>query len=326
VTYAYYPGCSLEASSVAYGASIRQVADALGLELREITDWNCCGATEYFTLNRLVAYSVIARNLALVGEDVREIVAPCSACYHNLKKTDKIMSDHPRMCQRINEALAAGSLQYAPGRLRVRHLLDVLYTDVGEAAIRERVTNPLVNLRVAPYYGCQILRPLNGFDDPEYPRKLDELLGWLGAEVVDYPVKGHCCGGHMTQISEDQALELIRRLLQAAADYDADVVACLCPMCQLNLDAYQGWVNSRFSRQFQMPVLFFTQLVGLAFGIAAEDLGFGREMVSAEAVLGEKLGAEVPAAYAEAAAKPEKKRKVTGRKRDSKELPMPRMD
>ncbi len=283
--YAFYPGCSLESSSVAYDMSVKQVATALQIELVEVDDWNCCGATEYCTVDRLAACAVIARNLALVDAELDQVIAPCSACYLNLKKIDKLMVDEPDLGSKINEALAAGGLTYPAGRLRVRHLLEILYTDVGEEAIRGGVARPLKGLRVAPYYGCQIVRPLNGFDDPEYPSKMDEMLRWIGAEVVDFPVKSHCCGGHMTQISEDMAFELIRRLLQSAADYDADVVACLCPMCQLNLDAYQGRVNNFFNTEFKLPILFFTQLVGLALGLDPSSLGFGKELVSAEQVL-----------------------------------------
>jgi heterodisulfide reductase subunit B len=163
----------------------------------------------------------------------------------------------------------------------VRHLLDVLYTDVGRENLGAQVTSPLQGLRVAPYYGCQIVRPLNGFDDSEYPSKMDQMLEWVGAEVVDYPVKSHCCGGHLTQISEESAFELIRRLLHSADYYEADVIACLCPMCQLNLDAYQGRVNNFFNTHFDLPILFFTQLIGLAMGLSPEELGFGKEIVPA---------------------------------------------
>ncbi len=133
--------------------------------------------------------------------------------------------------------------------MRIRHLLDLIYTDIGEAAIREKVVQPLTGLRVAPYYGCQVVRPMNGFDSTEYPMKMDELFTWLGAEVVDYPVKAHCCGGHMTQISEDAAFELIRRLLDSAVEYEADLILCMCPMCQLNLDAYQGRVRQPLQQE-----------------------------------------------------------------------------
>lgn len=314
--FAYYPGCSMDASSTAYDLSTRRVCEVLGIELAEIEDWNCCGATEYFTLDRLTGHSVIARNLALVDPDVRQVVAPCSACYLNLKKTNKLMREDRQWCAKINTCLEAGGLSYSPGRLEVRHLLDVLYTDVGEQRIRNRVVQPLKGLRIAPYYGCQIVRPLNGFDDPEYPTKLDKLLGWLGAKVVDFPVKSHCCGGHMTQISESQAYELIRRLLSSAQQHEAAAIACLCPMCQLNLDAYQGQVNRTFDTSFQMPVVFFTQLIGLAFGLEPQELGFGRELISAQAVVDHVLHAEPP----EDEGKPKRKRKP---KKNSPELPMP---
>jgi heterodisulfide reductase subunit B len=199
------------------------------------------------------------------------------------------MSDHEDMNTKVGQALAAGGLKYDPGRVRIRHLLDVLYTDVGEEALKAKLVQPLAGLRVAPYYGCQIVRPLNGFDNPEYPMTLDEMFTWLGAEVVDYPCKAHCCGGHMTQISEPEAFEMIRRLLQSAEDYRADVILCMCPMCQLNMDAYQARVNSHFNTKFNLPIVFFTQLLGVALGIDMKKLGFGKELVAAEPIIRAKL-------------------------------------
>lgn len=287
---AYYPGCSLECSSTAYDLSTRAVAELLRIELVELDDWNCCGATEYFSQDELTACAVIARNLALVGPQFDQLVAPCAACYLNLKKTNHRMTEYPDMNEKINAALAAGGLTYRAGRVRVRHLLDLIYTDVGQAAIRDKVVRPLTGLRVAPYYGCQVVRPLDGSDNSESPVKLDELFTWLGAEVVDYPVKTHCCSGHMPQISEPQAFELIRRLLQNALDHRADMILCMCPMCQLNLDAYQSRVNSYFKTRFKIPIVFFTQMLGIAFGIEPGSLGFGKEIVPAEPVIQFKLG------------------------------------
>jgi heterodisulfide reductase subunit B len=294
--YAYYPGCSLECSSAAYDVSVRAVADLLGIKLVELDDWNCCGATEYFSQDELTACSVIARNLAIVDPQFDQLVAPCAACYLNLAKVDNLMSEHADMNAKINQALAAGGLKYKPGRVRVRHILDVIHTDIGETAIRDKVVKPLTGLRIAPYYGCQVVRPIKGVDNTEYPMKMDELFKWLGAEVVDYPVKAHCCGGHMTQISEHQAFELIRRLLQSAVEYEADMILCMCPMCQLNLDAYQSRVNGFFGLHFKMPIIFFTQLLGVAFGIDPKTLGFGKEIVAASPVLKAKLnGKPAPA-------------------------------
>ncbi len=290
--YAYYPGCSLESGSAAYDVSVRAVADALGFELEELDDWNCCGATEYFTQNELVATSVIARNLAICRPDQTQLVAPCAACFLNLKKTDHLMAEHPHMKRQVNEALAAGGLHYDPGKVTVRHLLDLIYTDVGEAKIRQKAVKSLKGLRVAPYYGCQVVRPMNGFDNPEYPMKMDELFTWLGAEVVDYPVKAHCCGGHMTQISEDASFELIRRLLDSAVEYSADLILCMCPMCQLNLDAYQGRVANHFNKSYQVPIIFFTQLLGVALGLDFQQLGIGKEIVAAGPVIQAKLAAQ----------------------------------
>jgi heterodisulfide reductase subunit B2 len=293
--YAYYPGCSLECNAAAYDQSVRAVADLLGVKLQELDDWNCCGATEYFSQDELTACAVVARNLALVDGKTEQLVAPCAACYLNLKKTDQLMVDHPDMGAKVNEALAAGGLHYDPGRLQVRHMLDVICDDIGEEAVRDKVVQPLSGLRVAPYYGCQVVRPISNDDNPEYPMKMDRLFQWLGAEVVDYPVKAHCCGGHMTQISESQAFELIRRLLQSAQDYDADLILCMCPMCQLNLDAFQGRVNGFFNTSFNIPIVYFTQMLGVAFGIDAKKLGIGKELVSVKPVLDAKLQAVAPA-------------------------------
>jgi heterodisulfide reductase subunit B len=295
VKYAYYPGCSLECNSAAYDVSVREVSDLLGIKLVELDDWNCCGATEYFSQNELVATSVIARNLALVDSQLDQLVAPCAACYLNLAKTDKLMADHPEMGQKINQCLAAGGLSYKAGRVRVRHILDVIHRDIGETAIRDKVVRPLTGLRIAPYYGCQVVRPIAGVDNSEYPMQMDELFTWLGAEVVDYPVKAHCCSGHMTQISEPQAFELIRRLLQSAAEYKADLILCMCPMCQLNLDGYQARVNGHFGTNFRLPIVFFTQLMGLAFGLEPKRLGFGKEIVAAEPVIKAKLNGQTAA-------------------------------
>jgi heterodisulfide reductase subunit B len=312
--YAYYPGCSLERSAASYNTSTMSVAGKLGLVFQEVEDWNCCGATEYFAINLLPAYALIARNLALVPDDLADLAAPCSACYINLKKTNKNMGKYPDLAEQVNQALAAGGLHYDPGRLHVRHLLDVVVNDVGYQTVSEHVVKPLSGLRVAPYYGCLITRPDCDFDDPEHPTSMDRLLRALGAEVVHYPLKAQCCGGHMTQISDKVAYELIRRLLHNAAEYDADLIACACPMCQLNLDAYQGNVNRYFGTDYRIPILYFTQLMAIAFGGSAEEAGLGSEIISAQAALA-KVDVEVP--------KPEEPKKP---KRPAKEaLPMPQM-
>ena len=312
-TYAYYPGCSLQVTAQAYDVSTRRISEMLGLTLEEIDDWNCCGTTEYFSINALPAYSLVARNLSLAAQQGRaELVAPCSACYLNLRKTDTNMGKHAPLNRQVNQALAAGGLHYDPGSLRIRHLLDVITEDVGLEQVEEKIQQPLSGLRVAPYYGCLIVRPY-GEDNTEYPTHLDALLKVLGATVVDFPLKTHCCGGHMTQISEETAYEMIRRILHNADEYEADAIVTTCPMCQLNLDAYQSQVNQMFDTHFDLPVLYFTQLMGLAFGLDAKELGIGSEIVSARAALA-KIGQE------------EMPKRREPKRRDKRALPMPPMD
>jgi heterodisulfide reductase subunit B len=320
--YLLYPGCSLETGARAYDESLRAIAGPLGLELTEIDDWNCCGATEYLGINLIPAYAIIGRNLALAARQAngsRTIVAPCSACYLNLAKADHYMRERPVLGERVNEALAAGNLRYEPGSMKIRHLLDVIVNDIGIEAVRERVTRPLAGLRVAPYLGCMVPRPdyEHRWSDHEHPTELDQLLKALGAEVIDFPLKTHCCGGHMTQIGPDTAYELIRRLLHAADQFKADVIATVCPMCQLNLDAYQGATNRHFGTSYEIPIVFFTQLVGLALGLDAQAAGFGREMVSAGHAL-DRIGVEPPP-------EPEARERRRRAPRDSEPLPMPQM-
>jgi heterodisulfide reductase subunit B len=262
----------MERVSRSYFDSMMAICKTIGLEMEEIHDWNCCGATEYVAVSLVPAYALIARNLALAegqANGTRTLVAPCSACYVNLSKADHYMRESLTLNQKVNTALAAGGLAYKPGSLQIRHLLDVIVHDLDFEFIKSKVVKPLNGLRVAPYYGCMLPRPdyEHRWSNPEYPNELDRLLHLLGAEVIDFPLKTHCCGGHMTQIGPEVAYELIRRLLHAAAEYHADMMVTLCPMCQLNLDAYQGDTNRHFGTHYQMPVLFFTQLMGLAFGL-----------------------------------------------------------
>ncbi len=312
--YVYYPGCSQQVAAKAYDVSCRKVSQTLGMELKEIDDWNCCGATEYFSLNALPAYSLVARNLALAAKiDEPDLMASCSACYLNLRKTDDKMGHYPKLNGQVNQALKAGGLDYEPGTLRIRHILDILFEDIGLDAIKAKVSKPLTGLRVAPYYGCMIARPFSDEYDPEFPTRLDELLEALGATVVEFPLKTACCGGHMTQISEETSFDLIRRILKNATDNEAHLITTLCPMCQLNLDAFQPQANNMYKTYYNMPTLFFTQLIGLAFGLSEKDMEIGSERISAKDAL-KNIGKE---------GEPEKKPR---KRRDKKALPMPSLD
>ena len=317
--YLLYPGCSMETSARAYYDSLKAISKPIGLNLKEIDDWNCCGATEYLGISLTPAYALIARNLALAANTANgtnKFVAPCSACYLNLAKADYYMKEQPKLGKMVNEALAAGGLSYQPGSLDVRHLLDVIVYDLGLETVEKNVVQPLTGLRVAPYLGCMVPRPdyKHRVSDHDLPVELDLLLKALGAEVVNYPLKTECCGGHMTQIGPDTAFELIRRLIAEADELEADTMVTVCPMCQLNLDAYQGETNRYFGTDYHMPILFFTQLMGLAFGLDPKDLGFGLELVSARNVL-DTLGVKPP---------PETPPAPPKRPRKQEGLPMPK--
>lgn len=320
--YLFYPGCSMLHSARPYLDSLRAISDEIDVKLEDVKDWNCCGATEYGAVHRWASHALIGRNLALAQQQVNgtnTLVAACSACYLNLAKTENYMRTNTEVNEMVNEALDAGGLHYDAGTVNVRHLLDIVYHDVGVEAIKEKVVYPLTGLRVAPYYGCMIVRPDldNRFGNPEYPQALDKLMRVLGATVIDFPLKTHCCSGHMTQVSPPVAYELIRRLIHAADQYRTDVMVTLCPMCQLNLDAYQADMNAHFRTNYHVPVLYFTQLIGLAFGHSPQELGLGKEFVSSADALA-KIGVEVPEAEDEA---PQKRRRA----KDDPTLPMPQM-
>lgn len=318
--YLIYPGCSLESISSSYYDSLTAVSAMLDIEFEEINDWNCCGATEYTSIHRLGSFALEGRNLALAAQQVVEnnvLVAPCSACYLNLSKTEHYLRTDAQLADQVNQALGAANLNYKPGSVDVKHALDIIFNDVGLDAIKDNVSKPLSGLRVAAYYGCLVVRPDydKHYDDHEYPGMLEELLKVLGAEVIDFPMKAHCCGGHMPSISAPVAYELIRRLVHGASIYKADLLATLCPMCQLNLDAYQADMNRFFHTNYQMPILYFTQLMGLAFGISPDRLGIGSEFVDARPALS-KIQVHIPAPEPEMGPQPLRKKEEG--------LPMPR--
>lgn len=273
--YTYYPGCSVKATAKLYQESIDAVAPELGIELEELDDWNCCGATAYMSVKELMSFAISARNLALAEPFHRDVVTPCSACYLVLNKTNHYFAEYPELRKKLGQALEAGGLSYS-GNIRVRHLLDVFVNDVGVEKIRGLVSRRLEGLNVAPYYGCQIVRPEEGFDDPDVPTLMDGLIEATGATCVKYALKTKCCGASLMGTEEKQALGLCRSLLFEAQRNGAHCIVTVCPLCQMNLDVYQPKVNRLFGTDFDIPVIYFTQLVGLALGKSHKELGLGR--------------------------------------------------
>jgi heterodisulfide reductase subunit B len=281
--YTYYPGCSAEATAIPLGISVPAVAKALDIDLAELEDWNCCGSTPYHSVNKLEAAAMAARNLALAEKTGLDLVTPCSNCYVVLASVNEHLRELPSFREKVGEALAAGNLEYGGG-VKVRHLAEVLYTEITPEGLSSKVTKPLKGLKVGAYYGCQLVRP-NGFDDPESPHSLDELVTSLGAEAITWEMKARCCGSSLIMPEPDVALELINKILRNAQEHGAQCLVTPCPLCQINLDAYQSQVNSKFKTSYNLPVLFLTQLIGVALGIPAKELALDKNIVSPMRVL-----------------------------------------
>lgn len=283
--YAYFPGCSLEKMALSYHLSAVETTRKLGVELKELEDWNCCGATTYFHVDELLAYTLAARNLAMAEKEGLDLVAPCSACYKNSYFTNVYLKEDPELAEHINYALEEDNLQYS-GNISVRHLIEVFVHEVGLEEVKSKISRPLEGLRVAPYYGCQIVRPKKDGEDVEQPQFFEDLLSAIGADPIEYyPLKIYCCGGSLILTSRRAALNMVRNLLQTAVDHYADVIATACPLCQINLECYQNQVNQEFGTDLSIPVMYFTQLVGLTMGIDPKSLGIGKELVSAAPAL-----------------------------------------
>jgi heterodisulfide reductase subunit B2 len=276
--YSYYPGCSLEASAVNYDKSVRFVFNKLGHELIEIEDWNCCGATYYMATKETTSLVISARNLALAEKTGKDIVAPCSSCYTILYKTNHILKNNPILHAKVNQSLKKDKLSYNLS-LNVRHPLEVLVNDMGIDNIASKANNILEGLKIAHYYGCQIVRPDRGLDDKENPQMMDNLFAALGAESVYFPAKVRCCGGMLMTTHTDVGLELCKDILECAQDNKADIVITTCPLCQINLEAYQNKINKAFKTSFKIPIQFFTQPLGLALGGTEKEVGLEKNLI-----------------------------------------------
>jgi heterodisulfide reductase subunit B2 len=283
--YLYYPGCSAEATGKAYDISTRALMNKIGVELVELDDWNCCGATSYFSVRELDSFAIAARNLAIAERQGDEdLCVICNACYTTLAKTNRYMAESKEVFEAVNGALGAVDRSY-DGKKAVRHIMDVLINDIGLEELESKVTRRLTGLKVACYYGCQYSRPMGAFDDTEFPVTMDDFFRALGAETVDFPGKVKCCGGMMMLTKEEGALRLCHELLKGAQDAGADVIVCACPLCEMNVEGYQPRVNKTFGTSFDIPVMYFTQLAGLAFGADPGQLAIDKQIVSCDRVV-----------------------------------------
>lgn len=280
--YLYYPGCSLKGTNRAYEESVLAAFQALAIEVEELEDWNCCGATAYMAVDEMKSFALAARNLALAERQSRAdgptLMAPCSGCYLVLSKTQHYLEEYSEVSRTIDGALQAARLSYSR-KVHVRHPLDMLINEVGVQTIAQKVRQPLAGLKVACYYGCQIVRPYAAFDDQVNPTTMDRLIRALGAETVDWPLKTRCCGGSLMGTLQEVGVPLSYILVKEAQKRGADVVATACPLCQFNLECYQDKMNKQFKDKLQLPIAYFTQLLGLALGVPERRLGLHRLLI-----------------------------------------------
>ncbi len=278
--FSFFPGCSLHSTAREYYDSVVASMAVLGVELEELEDWSCCGATALSSADTLLSYALPARNLAMAAERGLPLAVACNSCFVTLNRANQVMATDNPWRAKVQEALGAiGRRLERP--IQIRHTLHILYNDVGLERISQKVTRRLEGLKVAPYYGCQIARPRHEFSDPELPVEMDDVLRAIGAEVVRYDRKTKCCGGALMTTKEDVVLEINEQLLREAQARGADLIAVCCPMCQMNLDAYQSKINSRFGTNYSIPIVYYSQLLGFAFGLDEAKMGFGRGFVPA---------------------------------------------
>lgn len=277
----FYPGCSLKGLAKAYYESTDAVSRKLGVELRELRDWTCCGASSAHITNEKLAISLAARNLGIADQAGMDLVAPCAACYHRLKTADK----HLRQGKPVE-----GLTNKYEGDFKIMDLPNFFWENVGEESLTEKVKNPLQSLSPVCYYGCLTLRPPDITDakNPEDPQEMDNVLKSLGANVKNWSFKADCCGGSLTLTRPDLHMRLTQKILDMAREAGADCIAVACPMCHENLDSKQAEISMETGKPYDIPIFYFTELIGLAFGDQAVGKWLSRHRVDPRPLLREK--------------------------------------
>jgi len=280
---AYFPGCSLEGTARDYALSLHAIAPKLGLQLEELLDWNCCGATAAHNLNHKLSLALPARILALAERGRYEsLVAPCASCFHRLIATRHALDGKKALRKEIEDIIEMP----CQGTVPVKNILQVLL-ELGTDKIAAACTRKLTGLKIASYYGCLLVRPpqVTKFDDPEAPRSMDQIIKALGGTPVEWGLKTECCGGGFSMSRTDVVCKLVREILDNAAFEGAEAFAVACPMCQSNLDLRQHNVNQRYGTAFKLPALYVTQWIGLCLGLSERELGVDQHFVDAHAVV-----------------------------------------
>lgn len=287
-TFWYYPGCTLKSKAKFFETTTLATTAALGIELQEMPVWNCCGTVYSLAHDDLIHQIAPLRNLVRVRDlGADQMVTLCSMCYNTLKRANRFIQSDPLSHKRINTYLDLPAAYN--GEVRVLHLLELLRDQIGFEDVKDRVRKPLNNLKVAPYYGCLLVRPPEvGLDDLEHPTVLESVFTALGAEVVDNPLKTECCGAYQTVSDPQFTATLVYKILNSMQNNGAEIVVTSCPLCHFNLDRRQVEIQQNYFGFKPVPVLYFTQLMALAFGTDETDLGFGSHIVDPRPLLKDK--------------------------------------
>jgi len=273
----FFPGCSLEGTAREYGESIEAVCNAIDIELQELSGWSCCGASSAHATNEFLSIALPARNLSIAEKTERDLVTPCAACYSRFKTAEKALT---------GESPVDVSIPFR-GEISILHMLEFLCREEFAKEIERNITKPLNNMKAVSYYGCLLVRPpgVTHAEHCEDPESLDTLITKLGGESVFWPYKTECCGGSLVLTRVDIIHRLNSRLLDMAQEAGADCIVTACPLCQANLDTRQEEIGAGKGTQYNMPIFYFTELMGLAFGNQEVDKWFGRHFVDPRPLL-----------------------------------------
>lgn len=293
MNHAYFPGCSLHSTGKEYDHSLKAVCKALDIHLESIPNWICCGSTPAHATSRLLAAALPMNNIAEYEKaGHHEVVVPCAACFSRFKTAQHEMAEDSAFAATLENLVD----HKFTSPFHVMHPLEMFSSDEMMEQFGKRTTKDLSSVKVACYYGCLLTRPpkVTLFDECEYPQTMDRLLQAFGIPTVDWTGKTDCCGSSFSLTQKDIVLKLSNDVLDQAMESGAEAIAVACSLCHVNLDTRQSEIEEKYSRKYDMPILYFTQLMGLAMGLPVRELSLGSHLVSADGLL-QKIGEAVPA-------------------------------
>lgn len=281
----YYPGCSLGSTAKEFDLSIRAIFGEMDISLKEIPDWNCCGASPVHFLNEELAKALPYRNLVMAeAAGLERVLSPCPACYSHLRHVHEEVEKEPHLLERLQKITGKGYHR----SVQSKHLLDFIKEDIGFDRLKHSMKTTLNKLKVVSYYGCLTRLPGVNLDDVENPVMMDEIVEVLGGEPLNWSHKTECCGASLSVTRTEIALRLVRAILEAAQERGAECIAVVCPLCQSNLDTRQNDINKAYGTSYHLPILYLSQLIGLTQRLGYRALGLDRLIISPKALLLEK--------------------------------------